>query len=246
MSDYRVVTVTNRIPQEWYYLQKEFFQSLGEVKPLIITGGGNEYGQWGGLTSKPKWLYKAIKDGHIPQKYMIFPDNWDLVFACPIDEVMEVYKACKKTVMISAETNCFPSDTKEEYDKLHNPPPYKYLNSGFIIGETEAILTCLESMDLPNVPNDYHDAEKGIDVNPNDQLLWQLEYLKQPVEIGLDCNQFLSQTLHDARIDDFDFSTDRIVNKITGSAPCSFHFNGGAKSNLELRNPILKHLNLLT
>lgn len=242
MNDYKLVTVTNRIPNEWYYLQKEFFASLNGVEPFVIDG---RFGAWGGLTTKPKWLYRAIMSGYIPEKYMIFPDNWDLVFAAPLDEVMEVYKACNKSVMVSSETNCFPSDTREEYDKLDNPAPYKYLNSGFIIGETEAILACLEAMDLPNVPNDYHDFEKGIDINPNDQLLWQQIYLKQPVEIGLDCSQLLSQTLHDAKIEDFDFSTERIINKITGSAPCSFHFNGGAKSQIELRNPILKHLNLI-
>lgn len=241
MNDYRVVTVTNRIPNEWYYLQKEFFTSLKGVEPLVID---SSFGYWGGLTTKPKWLYRAIKEGMIPEKYMIFPDNWDLVFSAPIEEVMEVFKCCNKSVMVSAERNCFPSDTRELYDKLNHAEPYKYLNSGFIIGETEAILSCLEAMDLPNVPNDYHDFEKGIDVNPNDQLLWQEIYLKQPVDIGLDCGQLLSQTLHDATIDEFDFSGERIMNKLTGSYPCSFHFNGGAKSNISLREPILKHLGL--
>ncbi len=240
MSSYRVVTVSNRQPTEWYYLQKEFFASLRNEQAMIISGGF-----WGGLTTKPKWLFQAISENLIKEDIIIFPDNWDLVFATDCNEIVEMFLSEKTDVVISAEKNCFPNDTKGSYDKLDNPEPYKYLNSGFIIGYKEAILECLKSMDLPNVPNDYHDFEKGIDVNPNDQLLWQECFLKQPVKMKLDYNQWFSQTLHDADINDFDFTDQRIVNKITNTAPCTFHFNGGAKSNLSLREPILKHLKLI-
>lgn len=237
---HKVVTVSNRQPTEWYYLQREFFASLKDEVPMLISGQF-----WGGLTTKPKWLFQALKENRIAEDIIIFPDNWDLVFATGCNEIVDMFLSEKSDVCISAESNCFPSDTKEAYDNLSNLEPYKYLNSGFIIGYKEAIYECLKSMDIENVPNDYWDSEKECAVHPNDQLLWQQEYLKQPVNIKLDCNQWFSQTLHDADIKDFDFSGERIVNKITNTAPCTFHFNGGAKSNLSLREPILKHLNLI-
>jgi hypothetical protein len=153
------------------------------------------------------------------------------------------YRQFAAPVVISAEKNCFPADLKDEFDERHiGGSPYKYLNSGMIVGETEAILTILESMDAKNIPNDYWDGEKMI--NPNDQEYYQEEYLKQPVPIVLDTAQILCNTLHSVELDELDFSEQRIANKITRSYPCSFHLNGNAKTS-GLREPVLKKLGLL-
>lgn len=244
MSAYKIVTISNRRPHEWYYLLDQYFKSLEGHEKIVIQGGG-DYGNWGGLASKPKWLRKAIKEGAIDSEYLIFTDSWDLVFATNPDEVMTRFHSFGTDIVISCEKNCFPVETKEAFDELGAPTDYKYLNSGFIIGKTDAILTCLESMDLDNVPDDHFDPGTGKNVHPNDQELWQLCYLKQPVSMTLDFYQSICQTLHGANIDDLDFSEGRIRNKVTGSYPCSFHFNGGSKDKLEIRNPILTHLCLL-
>jgi len=190
-------------------------------------------------------LYQAIKDKIIDTDFIIFTDCWDLVFTCHPDEIMEAYGFFNKPIVISTEANCFPADLKEEFDKRDCPTKYKYLNSGFICGETEAILACLEAMDLPNLPDDYYDPERNCNVHPNDQFEWMKIAIDKPELIGLDYNQVLSQTLHGAKIDEFDFSKDRIKNKLTGSYPCTLHFNGGSKDDMAIREPILKHLNLL-
>lgn len=246
--DYTIVTVSNRFPQEWYYLHKEFFKSLNGHK-VVVVNYSLYGGLWRGLTTKPKWLYEAIKNGIIDTKYMIFTDCWDLVFATEPEEVIDIYKCFNSDIVISAEKNCFPTDLKEDYDKVNlNSPhqtPYKYLNSGFIVGETDAIKVCLEEMDLSNMRDDGFDEEKGQAYHGNDQFEWQKIFLQQPVGIQLDENQLLSQTLHGADIEDFDFSKERIRNKVTGAYPCSFHFNGGSKDDSRLRNPILKHLKLM-
>jgi hypothetical protein len=238
--NYKIVTVSNRAPQEWYYLYSQFFKSLSTNRPLVLD---STLGVFNGLGTKPKWLYKAITKNIITTSHIIFTDSWDLVFAASPDEVMEKYFSFNSPVVISAEKNCFPTDYKSEYDKLDSPTPYKYLNSGFIVGETSAILSILESMDLPNVPDD-HTLPDGSRFHCNDQTLFQAEFLKQPVPMVLDRHQILSQTLHDTDIEEFDFSEGRIRNKTTNSYPCTFHFNGGSKDKLSLREPILKHLNL--
>jgi hypothetical protein len=61
----------------------------------------------------------------------------------------------------------------------------------------------------------------------------------------LDYFQQLSMTLHNAKIEELDFSEKRIRNKLTNTHPCTLHFNGGAKDDMSIREPILRHLNLL-
>lgn len=239
---YTIVTVSSRIPHEWYYLQRQFYQSLSGYDVLTIGNSASNY--WNGLATKPKWLYKAIKEGIITTPYMQFVDSWDLVYGASPDEVQKVYEGFDSPIVISAESNCFPDTYKKEFDELDIPAPYCYVNSGVIIGETEAILTCLEAMDLPNVPDDYR-MDNGQNYHSNDQTMWQEIFLKQPVKIAIDYNQAISQTLHNATPEQFEFGKERIMNKITSCHPRIWHFNGGSKDNLAIREPILKHLNLL-
>lgn len=242
MNDYKVVTVSSRQPHEWYYLQKEFYRSLAAHDVITINNSKEFY--WNGLATKPKWLYKAIKDGVIKSKYIQFVDSWDLVYGADPSEVMSCYHTFNAPIVISAERNCFPDTYRKEFDDLDIPAPYSYVNSGVIIGETEAVLTCLEAMDLPNVKDDYR-MDNGQNYHSNDQTMWQEIFLKQPVKIAIDYNQSISQSLHNASVNNFEFGKERIMNKITSCNPLIWHFNGGAKDNTSLRTPILSHLNLL-
>jgi hypothetical protein len=241
--NFTIATVSNRTPTQWYYLQKEFYQSLNGHPVLTINYEHDD--KWDGFTKKPKWLYRAIKEGIINTPYLIFTDSWDVVFATKPEEVIEKYLTFGTDIVINAERNCFPGTYKEEYDKLNIPGEYKYLNSGFIVGKTEAILACLESMDLPNVPGDYFDKERNCNIHPEDQTMWQKVFLNQPASIALDSQCEIAQTLHEADMDYFDFSEPRIKNKVTDSYPCVFHLNGSAKDKLHIRNPILEHLKLI-
>jgi len=236
-----VVTICNRIPQEDYYCLNEWVKSLGGIAPLVL---GSSPGEYKGLASKPKLVYKAIKNGSIDSKYIIFTDCWDLVFSTELEEVLETFMVFNSPFVISAERNCFPAYTKDEYDKLPFTSSFKYLNSGMIIAETEAMLTVLEAMDLSNVPDDHWDDVNKRMVHPNDQEMYQQMFLKQPVKMTLDYDQILCNTLHDVVYDDLDFSKERIRLKETGTYPCSFHANGGAKSS-GILPPILRHLNLV-
>lgn len=238
--DYKIVTVANRRPIEPYYCFDEFFKSTHGEQVYVLGSQPNAYG---GLGSKPRLLYEAIKGGLFNDaKHLIFADCFDLVFATPPLFLFNRYKEFRSPLVISAEKNCFPTDHKDEFDaRRKGDSPYKYLNSGMVVGEVEAMLAVLESMDAKNIPNDYWDGEKM--VNPNDQEYYQKEYLKQPVPIVLDTYQILCNTLHDVTADELDFSEDRIANKTTKTYPCSFHLNGGAKTG-GLREPILNHLKL--
>lgn len=236
------MTVANKRPTQPYYCFDEFFKSLQGEEITIL---GSTPGEYGGLGSKPRLLYSAIKSGEIKEKYLIFCDCFDLVFATKPVELFEHFLKFNVPVVVSAEKNCFPADLKDEYDKLDNfGSPYRYLNSGMIVGETDAVLACLEEMDAKNIPNDYWSAEQNCMINPNDQFEWMKIFLKQPVKIELDYGQLLCNTLHSVKLEDLEFDEFGIMNKECGCYPMSFHMNGSAKTD-GLRKPILKHLKLI-
>lgn len=243
--NYTIVTVCTHRPTADYFCLNEYFKSLQGAPILILD---REYTNYSGLASKPKGLMKAIKNGHINTKTILFTDCFDFVFTKHPDLLINHYRALDCPIIISAERNCFPADLKEEYDKLKNPTgfttSFKYLNSGMIVGDTEAILTCLEAMDLPNVPDDHFDADKGCMVHPNDQFLWQQIFLKQSAEIRLDYATSLCMPLHSVGVDELEFNGNGVMNRETLIYPLSLHLNGNAKTG-GLREPVLKHLNLL-
>lgn len=242
-KEYTIVTVANKIPHEWYYTFHEFFKSLQGVQPLVL---GVNPGEYGGLGSKPRLLHNAIKEKQIETPYIIFCDCFDIVFAVHPDRLFQKYVQFAADIVVSAEKNCFPATYKEQYDAITEDigSPYRYLNSGMIVGKTDAIFAVLESMDAPNIPNDYWSAEQNCMINPNDQEYWQHEFLKQSAEIRLDHYQILCNTLHDVPLEELDFTMPRIYNTVIKSFPCSYHLNGGAKTG-PCREPILKHLNLI-
>lgn len=247
MNDFRVVTCCNRIPAEPYYVLPEYFRSLQGEEPIVLTEQFG--GRWGGLASKPKWLYKAITEKYIDTPYIIFTDCWDFLFAVKPQEVFDMYMGITdgKSIVISAEKNCFPDTLKKEFDVIadavNKETEYRYLNSGLIIGKTEDILKCLVAMDLPNLPDDHFDGEKN--VHPNDQFEWMKIWAKlDTIDFYLDYLQMFSATLHETTPEQLDFTGERIKIISTGTYPLTLHMNGNGKTS-GCRELILKHLNLI-
>lgn len=241
MKDFSVITVCTHSPSEPYYCLPQFFKSCRDEQPILLD---KSFAPYTGLGSKPKMLYKAIKEKKLNTKYFIFCDCFDLVFTFGPHALLWDFDArFDSPIVFSSEKNCFPEDLKSDYDQLPATSSYKYLNSGMIVGETDAMLTILEAMDLSNVPDDYR-MENGNMYHVNDQFLYQQIFLKQPVKMKLDYWQLLCNTLHGVKPEELQFGSDGIRNVETGIYPFSFHLNGSSKTD-GLREPILKHLRLL-
>jgi hypothetical protein len=245
MMDYSIVTVSDREPPADYFCLWAFNKSLQKygVEPLVLS---NELmgKSFNGSGSKPNWQFRAIKEGMIKTKYVFFVDCWDLFFAEHPDKAFEKYLEFNYPLVFNSEKNCFPHFVKEDYDKLDSgTSPYKYLNSGMIIGETDAILTALEAIGAPDIQEDFRKPD-GSMWHQNDQQLWLDLFLKQPVKMALDYKQHICQTLHDVNINEFEFTERGIKNIETGAIPSIFHANGGGKTS-GVKEPILKYLNLL-
>ena len=247
----RIVTIANHWPQQDYYCYNSLFKSIGDNEMLILGGGEMEYT---GLSDKPRILYNAIKDGKIPEKNIIFIDAFDVVFADTVEGIMDKFNSFNSPIVIGAEKNCFPDNFRKEYDRLQHTSSFKYLNSGVIVGETEAILTVLEAMDAPNLPRDYHDNIKGYNHHFNDQAYYMDLYLRQPVKMRLDYQCLIAQNMQDVTMDDIiidviessnkaTLARPVILNKETKTKPSIIHWNGGSKSAGTMQ-PILKHLGL--
>lgn len=234
-----VVTVSSGTPKENYYTYRQFFASLlrHDFEPLVL---GQNPGEFKGLGSKPRLLLKAILNNSITSDYIIFADSWDLVFTESPWKIMEKYQEFNSPFVCSSEKNCFPADLKDSFPE--SPTSYRYLNSGFIVAETEAILVVLESMNLDAVPED-HMCPDGSMYHCNDQGLFIEQFIQQPVKMVLDYRQELSQTLCGVVANELDMSGNKIRNIETGSLPMSLHFNGPAKT-AGLREPILNKLGL--
>lgn len=250
-NSFKIVTIANHFPTQDYYCHQSLFKSVRDNEILVLGKGEMEYT---GLSDKPRILYNAIKDGKIPEKYIVFIDAFDVVFADTLEGIMDKFESFNSSIVIGAERNCFPNNFKKEYDRLQHTSSFKYLNSGVIVGETEAILTVLEAMDAPNLPRDYHDNIKGYNHHFNDQAYYMDLYLRQPVKMRLDYKCLIAQNMQDVTFDDIeligksgvyvDFLYPHIKNKETNTTPSIIHWNGGSKSAGTMQ-PILQHLNLL-
>lgn len=237
---FSIVTVSTGKPPQDYYTYDEFFASLKRYghDPIVLTPDKNKRF---GLGDKPKLLRKAILDKTIDTDIVIFADCYDLVFTVSPEDIIHRFKGFDSPFVCSCEKNCFPGDLKDQFPE--SPTSYRYLNSGFIVAKKDALLTVLENMDLDNVPDDYRKPDGHME-HINDQFLFQQQFIKQPVKMVLDYNQFLSQTMHDVSIDELDFNDSIGIRNIeTWTHPATIHLNGGAKTS-GVREPILKKLNL--
>jgi hypothetical protein len=241
MNDYTLLSVCSRIPTESYYTLEQWLTSTEGTNRLVVESVGTKYQS---LADKPKYLYRLIKDRVITSRFLIFSDCYDLVFAAKPEEILDKFSEFNKPIVIGCERNCFPDDLKAEFDALAAPTTFKYLNSGMIVGYTDAIFDLLEAMKVEEIPNDYYDGEKGHWVHYNDQFEYMKAAIKYPQKIALDYQQSLCCNLHQVTIDDLDFSKERIRVKETNKYPCAFHLNGSAKTD-GLREPILNHFKLL-
>lgn len=242
-----VITVSSYDPKPDYYRPNAFRASLAKFGVVPVNLGQGE--SWNGLMTKPRLYRKFLREGRQQGDVLIVTDAWDVFFQKHPDEIVDkwAHAFIKDTVVFNAERSCFPCtpDTTSFFDVISDTQkittPWRYLNSGFMVGTPKQILTLLESMELDLIPDDYQRPD-GSWFNPNDQEQFQLAFCNQPVPMALDYYGELAMAAHGSELEELDFSGPLIKNKITGATPGAIHANGSAKNNLAPK--ILEHLNL--
>lgn len=252
-----VVTVCSKLPTApYYYYERAFLASTARfgVEPVIL--GFND--KWEGLVSKPKYLRHWLRyDCPDNAEAVIACDCWDLCFQSHPDEIVERWKELwpDKPVVFNSERSLFPrGDLGLFFPDTGTPWPY--LNSGFMIGTRDDLLTMIESVEWDAILGDtqfkeetevtYGGVTRRYEVDswfhPNDQGDYQEIFTKQPVPMKLDYSGQLCMALHGSSLDDFDLSGPKVRHKEPDATPGALHGNGGAKNELFPR--LLEHLRL--
>lgn len=239
----QVVTVTSRIPdrqREPYYRYQLWHDSLTYYgcEPVVLGMGEH----WGGLMTKPRRLRDWLRSGACTADTLIVTDSYDVVFTASPEEVVKRYRDCRHagTILFNAEKGLFPRgelesrflslahDGENDFSRVYD---WKYLNSGFYIGQPAQILTLLEAMWLDDIHDDYRKPD-GSWVHPNDQGWYQTLFCAQPVPMTLDYRAEVVQCCSACTLEEFDLTGKRIKNVVTGTEPLVWHFNGGSKNDL--------------
>lgn len=224
MKDFQIITVSSHRPNEWYYCYDEFFKSVAKHGHEVTVLGKD--GGYKGLLSKPKLLKQHILSGGVDSENIMFTDCWDVLFL--YDPALAFSLWQREGITFNAEKNLFPRSDLDQFFP-DNGSPFKYLNSGFFIGETQAILTLLEHMRLDEIPDDYR-KDDGTMHHENDQGNYIQAFTEQPVPMNLDSDCLICQTLHGVTPEEVSiFKEIQLLNKVTNTFPIVAHANGGGK-----------------
>lgn len=248
----QIVAVADGYPHHDYLIRgyEAFLKSSRRYgfEPVMLGWGH----PWQGLGSKPKLLKKAIETGVVRADHILFCDSFDVAFAMDPTYLLERYKnhlAEDFRIVWNAEKNCFPEANWAE----HHPPsktPWRFLNSGLSIGDTQAYHQIFTEMKVDEWPDDYQKTD-GSWHHTNDQHLIMEKFLfgqcgDHELKMGLDTECSMFQTiigLENSEFDLIDFEGMLFHNLVTDQIPGAIHFNGPAKT-AGLMEPILKHLDL--
>ena len=226
------------------------------------------------LTHPGKWDSHRHKDNYLKQyllslpgnEVVLFTDGYDTILLGGEKEIMERYRriAPEGGIVISAEKTCYP-DPSLASTYPTSATPYRFLNSGGIIGTAADILGALETMEemkatMPEDPFLY-----------SNQYLWtrmMLEKGNTGIRLDINCDLFqtfpttietvrkfqsvseieekkeivmteMTKILRDFQVND----GCNIYNKITGTYPLHLHFNGPVMKPAMLVQPFLSFIN---
>lgn len=241
----QVIAVMGKIPseREWFYrpdVMLESCQKFGYT-PVIL---GQKEGEFRGLGSKAKLLKRALHDGAVTASHILFVDAFDICFLdSPYNCVKEfldiqAITPSNPSILWASEKACFPDDGRlERHPKSHSA--WRFLNSGFSIGESEGFRKFYQEFDPDLILDDHQDA-LGNWVHDNDQRHAMDAFLNGSLSMSLDYDCRIHQSLFQTTPEEFDFSGEKIKNVALGTYPMVAHANGDAKSN-GIFNLFLKH-----
>lgn len=233
----KVITVSDRAPTAPYYILEQFKESLRRLGVVPVILGWGE--PWGGLMTKPKRLRTWLQTDPTAKEcdLIIVVDAWDIIFVKHPDDIAKTYmENFAGKVVFNGERCCFPrGDLAEQFEDKGTP--WRYVNSGFMMGKPEDILTIIQDMGIDAIGEDRR-GPNGM-IEPNDQEHYTLAYLRQPVPMVIDSKTQLCMACHGSSLDDISLG---LKNNITGEKPGVWHFNGDAKNFV--MPAILKTLNI--
>jgi len=234
MSHTPVITISSRTPdpiREPYFQFPAFLASCKRqgIEPHFLNEG-----KYCGLMSKPRFLKSYLDREGAKFEHIIVLDSWDTLLLCGADEILYNWRGFGKPIVFNAERSHFPGiGLADKFPEA--PTPYKFLNSGFLVGGTAAVMSMLECMEKTwGFPDDVHNPD-GTWMARNDQQDYSLYFLDHQDTVRLDTTAILCQSLHNAEPNEFAFLPDkgRVISLLTKNQPCVVHGNGTGKEWLK-------------
>lgn len=169
---------------------------------------------WQGFGNKYLWTAEYLDLQRLPNDdVMVFIDAYDVLMLANEREILQKFRESGARIIFSAEKICYPDP--ELADRY--PPsstPFRFLNSGSVIGHVSDIRTMIRAI--------------GLQTTDDDQLAMTRYFLSHPDAVDLDtqCTFFLPLV----GVSDVELSVDRNDGRVhllaTGQRPCIIHGNG--------------------
>jgi hypothetical protein len=161
--------------------------------------------------------------------HVLYTDASDSFFLAPLLEIEEKYlHYFNDEVVVSGEKGCHPFP--EYMEHFTSPSPWKYMNPGNFIGPIPKVLDIISKLKTYK------------DMRTNDQGPWMEAYVQKRIQIKIDTECMLFQTMSDIKWLDYETYYAGIKNIITANSPCILHFNGPKDAlNTERANRIFTH-----
>ena len=194
--------------------------------------------KWQSHRNKDSYLKEYLHSVH-PEEVILFTDGYDTIFIGDEKSILDRYKLLSnggEYIVVSAEENCYPHRGLESAFPIVSTP-YRFLNSGGIIGKAEQLLEILaaieqESKNLDNGDNNLYKW--------SNQYLWTLIYLKKTHKIVLDNHCALFQ----AFVNDME-TTLKFVSNYSDSFESKFMYSKSVRktlSNFKLGSQVLQNI----
>jgi hypothetical protein len=205
----------------------ESFRKIGKTEPIIMGQDRNPFS----YGKKLRCLYELAKSGQY--ETLISVDAWDTCATRPISELYEEFRYHNLSMVVGAETNCFPNAALESsFPEVSTR--YRFVNAGCWMADSRYFVEFGNRFGIPSLPDKPIGAA-------DDQALLTAAYLnyftsRQELEMPLDLdtharyfhNLFGAEDDWQVRNIYGDTLTYRVVS--TESTPVIAHGNG--KSNI--------------
>lgn len=160
---------------------------------------------------------------------VLVTDCRDVLFLAGEHDILREYESVRgdERLVMSAEQGCWPPD--EDAVKFYhgaNEHGYDYPNAGQFIGEWDYVAECLALL------LKKYRGSTGLD---NSQGWWMQANMNEELSFAIDSGCRLFQSMSGMADGHAEVIDNVLHNKVTGSRPCSVHFNGNPGNDLPQR-----------
>jgi len=215
---------------------------------------------WGGFSTKLLAYHNALEElvgvKVRPDDVVMLMDAWDTVILGHVDELHEkIAHLPHDAVLCGAERVCGPNHFLVPHMEALYPDgrtPWRYPNSGGIVGSAEAMLALMRGLVYDTRNGEALPADENDQVRLHDYLLDRAAMGRPfPLKLDVDCSVFQCMYEEQPQWDAMRANGQgppRIVNRLTGKRPVVAHGNGHTGrwflSSLFSEVGLLEHLGL--